>query len=91
MKTVDFVARCLISSIKNQIGDVSIKIITKEEYDSIEHDSNTIYYVQDGDKVVHYLGDTKLTSGTIAGSGSLSGTAITSIVGDTNYESGGSD
>lgn len=67
MKTVDFVARCLISSIKNQVGDVSIKIITKEEYDSIEHDSNTIYYVQDGDKIIQYIGDVKLTTGTTSG------------------------
>lgn len=67
MKTVDFEARCLISSLKNQIGDISIKKITKEEYDSIEHDSNTIYYVVDGDKIVQYIGDSKLATGTASG------------------------
>lgn len=67
MKTVDFIARCLISSIKNQIGNVTIKIISKEEYDSIEHDTNTIYYVIDGDKIIQYIGDTKLVTGTVSG------------------------
>lgn len=86
MKTVDFEARCLISSIKNQLGDIAIKKITKEEYDSTEHDSNTIYYVQDGDKIVQYFGDTKLTSGSIAGSGNLTGIAQKSIVGVATFE-----
>lgn len=82
---VDFVARCLAASAKkaisSQLGGVTIKIITKEEYDSTEHDSNTIYYVQDGDKVVQYVGDTKLTSGSIAGAASLTGQAISAAVG----------
>lgn len=68
---VDFVARCLAASAKkaisSQLGDTSIKIISKEEYDSIEHDANTIYYVQDGDKIIQYIGDVKLTVGTASG------------------------
>ncbi len=69
--SLDFTARCIAASVKKalsaQLGDITIKKITKEEYDSIEHDSNTIYYVQDGDKVTQYLGDVKLTTGTASG------------------------
>lgn len=67
MKTVDFVARCLISAIKKQISNVSIKIITKEEYDSITPDENTVYYVVDGEKIIQYIGDIKLVTGTASG------------------------
>ncbi len=68
---VDFVARCLAASAKkavsSQLGDTTIKIISKEEYDNIEHDANTIYYVRDGDKIIQYIGDVKLTTGTASG------------------------
>lgn len=84
--TVDFEARCMAAQTLGQLGGVSIKIVSKAEYDSIEHDSNTIYYVQDGDKVVQYLGDAKLTSGAIAGNGSLTGIAQKSIVGVATFE-----
>lgn len=57
---LDFVARCLAATAKKaiseQLGDTSIKIISKEEYDSIEHDANTIYYVRDGGKIIQYIG-----------------------------------
>lgn len=76
---IDFVARCIAASAKEditkQLGDVVIKVITKEEYDSIEHDGNTVYYVVDKDKVVQYFGDTKLGSGSISGLSSLYGVA----------------
>lgn len=85
--TVDFEARCMAAQTLRQLGGASIEIISKAEYDSIEHDSKTIYYVQEDGKVVQYLGDVKLTSGAIAGSGSLSGLALTSIVGSAEYES----
>ena len=65
---LDFVARCLAASAKkaisDQLGDTSIKIISKEEYDSIEHDANTIYYVRDGDKIIQYVGDGRIGSST---------------------------
>lgn len=68
---LDFVARCLAASAKkaisSQLGDTTIKIISKEEYDSIEHDANTIYYVRDGDKIIQYIGDVKLVTGTASG------------------------
>ena len=68
---VDFVARCIAASAKEditkQLGDVVIKVVTKEEYDSTEHDGNTVYYVVDGDKVVQYFGDAKLAAGTASG------------------------
>lgn len=85
--TVDFEARCMAAQTLKQLGGASIKIISKAEYDSIEHDSNTIYYVQDGDKVVQYFGDTKLTSGSIAGVSSLTGRAIKSIIGIATFDS----
>jgi hypothetical protein len=69
--SLDFTARCLAASVKkaisDQLGDTSIKIISKEEYDSIEHDANTIYYVRDGGKITQYIGDIKLTVGTASG------------------------
>lgn len=71
VNTIDFEARCIASSVKNalslQLGDITIKIISKEEYDSTTHDSNTIYYVQDGDKISQYIGDVKLVTGTASG------------------------
>lgn len=85
MKTVDFVARCLISSIKNQVGDISIKKISKEEYDSITPDENTIYYVIDGDKVIQYFGGTKIGTGSISGLSSLYGVAYNSVNADAEF------
>lgn len=84
--TVDFEARCMAAQTLGQLGGASIEIISKAEYDSIEHGSNTIYYVQEDGKVVQYLGDVKLTSGAIAGSGSLTGIAHKSIVGVATFE-----
>lgn len=86
---LDFVARCLAASAKKaisaQLGDIAIKKITKEEYDSTEHDSNTIYYVQDGDKIVQYVGDTKMTSGSTAGAGRLMSTGAAVIIGNATF------
>ena len=85
MKTVDFIARCLISDIKNQIGDISIKKITKDEYDSIIPDENTIYYVVDGNKVIQYFGGAKIGTGSISGLSSLYGSAYNSINADAGF------
>ena len=86
---VDFVARCLAASVKkaisDQLGDTSIKIISKEEYDSIEHDANTIYYVRDGDKIIQYIGDVKLVTGSISGLSSLYSVAYESINADAEF------
>lgn len=69
--SLDFTARCIAASVKKalsaQLGSITIKIISKEEYDSTTHGSNTIYYVQDGDKIVQYVGDVKLATGTASG------------------------
>lgn len=87
---IDFVARCIAASAKeavsSQLGNTTIKIITKDEYDSITPDSDTIYYVVDGDKIVQYVGDTKLTSGSIAGVSSLTGQSIESIIGIATFD-----
>lgn len=82
---MDFVARCLISSIENQIGNISIKKITKEEYDGITPDENTIYYVIDGDKVIQYFGGKKIGTGSTSGLSSLYGNAYSSINADAEF------
>lgn len=82
MKTVDFVARCLISSLEKQIGNISIKKITKEEYDSITPDENTIYYVIDGDKVIQYFGDAKIGTGSQSGGIVYISQSIPSFIGN---------
>lgn len=71
-ENVDFIARCIAGSAEelaktavNNMGGMQLMKITKEEYESIEHDPNTLYFVIDGDKVIQYLGDSKLTSGFI--------------------------
>lgn len=49
-------------------GELSFVKLTKEEYDAIVvKDPNTIYYVVDGDKIVQYMGNTEMNSGTIVG------------------------
>ena len=83
---LDFVARCLAASAKKaisaQLGDISIKKITKEEYDSIEHDTNTIYYVVDGDKIIQYIGDVKLGTGSQSGGIVYISQSIPSLIGN---------
>lgn len=83
---LDFVARCLAASAKkaisDQLGDTSIKIISKEEYDSIEHDTNTIYYVQDGNKIIQYIGDVKLFAGSQSGGVVYISQSIPSFIGN---------
>lgn len=83
---LDFVARCLAAlakkAISDQLGDTSIKIISKEAYDSIEHDANTIYYVQDEDKIIQYIGDVKLFSGSQSGGVIYISQSIPSFIGN---------
>lgn len=76
----------MVQTLQAQIGNTTIKIISKEEYDSIEHDSNTIYYVQDGNKIVQYVGDTKMLTGRVAGVGALTSTTINAIIGNATFE-----
>lgn len=71
-ENVDFIARCIAGSAQetarkaiSDLGGMQILKISKEDYDSIEHDPNTIYYVFDGDKVIQYLGDSKLSTGVV--------------------------
>lgn len=61
---VDFVARCIASKASQQIGNVTIKQLTQEEYEALDpKDPNTLYFVYSGDNVIQYMGDTKLTTG----------------------------
>lgn len=83
---LDFVARCLAASAKkaisDQLGDTRIKIINKEEYDSIEHDANTVYYVRDGDKIIQYIGDIKIGTGSQSGNIVYISRSIPSFIGN---------
>ena len=70
---VDFVARCLsasnarqIAEIEHQTGGVSIVQISQEDFDQLDpKDPNTLYFVYSGDNITQYMGDTKLTTGTL--------------------------
>ena len=55
-----------LSELTQRLGAASIKICTAEEYSALTPDPNTVYYVADGSKVTQYLGDVKLTSGTVS-------------------------
>jgi hypothetical protein len=60
-----------IGALKENQGGVSLRVLTKSDYDALEsHDSATVYYVIDGNKISQYLGDTKLSAGTAATVGS---------------------
>lgn len=72
-ETVDFIARCIAGSAQetarkaiSDLGGMQILKLTKDEYESIEHNSDTIYYVTDGEKVTQYIGNSKMTSGTVS-------------------------
>lgn len=63
---IDFVARCIASKAAAQTGGVSIKQLTKAEYDALDpKDPNTLYFVYAGDNITQYMGDAKLTTGTV--------------------------
>lgn len=70
---VDFVARCLsasnarqIAEIEQQTGGVSIVQISQEDFDQLDpKDPNTLYFVYTDGAITQYMGDTKLTSGTV--------------------------
>lgn len=69
---VDFIARCIAGSAQEiarkaiaDLGGMQIMKISKSDYDSIEHDPNTLYFVVDGDKIIQYIGDNKLSSGIV--------------------------
>lgn len=79
MKTVDFVARCMIGhntkdiksliseveNIQNDIGGVKIVQITKEDYDTLtDKDPSTIYLVSNGDKIILYIGGGRVGTST---------------------------
>lgn len=69
---VDFVARCLAAKAAAQVGTVTIKTPTKEEFDNIDpKDTSTLYIVVDGNKVTMYFGDAKLSGGSISGMAKL--------------------
>ena len=79
MKTVDFVARCMIGrntkdiksliseveNIQNDIGGVKIVQVTKEDYDALtDKPTNIIYLVSDGDKITLYIGGGRVGTST---------------------------
>lgn len=83
---VDFVARCIASKAAMQTGGVSIKQLTKEEYDALDpKDPNTLYFVYVGNNITQYMGDTKLTSGTIQNA-SFKREGMTSIIATVEIE-----
>ena len=48
------------------LGGLSFKKLTKAEYEALETKSDTtLYFVTDGSKVLMYLGETELKSGTV--------------------------
>lgn len=53
-----------LSSELSRFGGLRFKTLTKSEYESLEPDPATVYYVTDGNKVTQYFGAVKLTSGT---------------------------
>lgn len=76
---VDFIARCIAGSSLDlakdaitNLGGLSLIKISKEDYDTIDHDPDTIYFVVDGDKITQYIGDNKLSSGAYSGNFVLS-------------------
>lgn len=85
---VDFVARCLAAKAAAQVGTVTIKTMTKEEFDSIEtKDTSTLYIVTDGNKVTLYFGDAKLSGGSRSGLASLASINVNSaITGGATFE-----
>lgn len=71
-ENVDFIARCISGSALetsrkavSDLGGMQILKISKSDFDNIEHDPNTIYFVVDGDKITQYIGDSKLSSGLV--------------------------
>lgn len=55
-----------LSELTANLGGLKIKKCTAEEYSALTPDPNTVYYVTDGSKVTQYLGDVRLTSGTVS-------------------------
>lgn len=85
---VDFVARCIASRAAAKTGGVSIRQLTKEEYDALDpKDPNTLYFVYTDSSIEQYMGDTKLTTGSIAKS-SRPINGIYSILADVELEGG---
>lgn len=69
---------------ENRVNGLSFIKLTKAAFDAITvKDVNTIYYVVDNDKIIQYMGSTKLTSGTAAGDAIpyLLNAALTGFVG----------
>ena len=63
---VDFVARCIASKASQQIGNITIKQLTQEEYDALDpKDPNTLYFVYNNGSVSQYIGTSKLNSAVI--------------------------
>lgn len=63
---VDFIARCIAARTAKQVGKVSMVQLTKEEYDALDpKDPNTLYFVYVDNNITQYMGDTKLTAGTV--------------------------
>lgn len=65
---VDFVARCLSSSVLAALGGVQFKTLTREQYQELEtKDPSTFYLVESGNKTILYLGNSTIGSGVTGG------------------------
>lgn len=56
----------LDETVGSMAGGIKSLKCTAEQYSALTPDPNTVYYVVDGSKVTQYLGDVKLTSGTVS-------------------------
>ena len=53
---VDFVARCIASKASQQIGNITIKQLTQEEYDALDpKDPNTLYFVYNKSYILFHI------------------------------------
>lgn len=82
-ENVDFIARCIAGTAQEtarkaitDLGGIQFLKISKTDYDSIEHDPNTIYYVSDNNNISQYLGDILIT-----GNNSFTGIGIPQLYG----------
>lgn len=77
---VDFIARCIAARAAQQVGKVSMVQLTKEQYDALNpKDPNTLYFVYVDNNITQYMGDTKLSTGTLQNA-SMRQEGLTSIL-----------
>lgn len=64
-KYMDFYTKAEINAMLNGLSFIKI---SKADFDTLAvKDSNTVYYVYNGDKITMYMGETNLSGGATAG------------------------